>query len=107
MKPKCDVCGKYCGWMSDVGIPYGCKYDWDGTPEPLDEERWCKKCANNKQIKFEEEIIKNGEGVFRYCNWWQIPSFVSKALKKTGYKMNRKSDNTCFILTKLLTNSPE
>lgn len=97
-KPKCSICSKYCGYGSDRGIRYGCNYTPD--PEPLDEEYFCTKCAIIKQHQMEEEIIKNGEGDFRYCNWWQIPSFVSKALKSTGYSMTRNSGNTVFILSK-------
>ena len=98
-KPRCQVCGVFCGYMADVGIPYGCKYTPD--PEPLDEEYFCKIHAKENQYKFEQKIIENGEGEFRYCSWWQVPSFVSKALKKTGYKMVRNDRNSCYILTKV------
>jgi len=94
-KPRCK-CGKYSGYFGDVGIPYGCKYTPD--PEPLDEEYFCKKCAKAEQERFEEAILKNGEGRFSYCYWWQIPLFVKMALAKTGYSMTRSSDNTHYIL---------
>lgn len=96
-KPRCG-CGKYCGYTADCGIPFGCKYTPD--PEPLDEEYFCNNCSMVEQEKFEKAILKNGEGVFSYCYWWQKPSFVFRALKKTGFEMNRSSDNTHFILNK-------
>lgn len=96
-KPRCG-CGKYSGYFGDVGVKYGCKYTPD--PEPLDQNYFCKKCASLEKDKFVEAILKNGEGRFDYCNWWQIPLFVKMALNKTGYRMVRSSDNTHFILSK-------
>lgn len=97
LKPRCN-CGKYSGYHSDVGIKYGCKYTPE--PEPLDEERFCLKCSKIETDRFVVAILKNGEGRFNYCNWWQTPLFVKIALEKTGYSMKRSSDNTHYILTK-------
>jgi len=83
LKPKC--------------IVYGCADP--EAPEPYDPEYFCKNCAKKEQKTLEESIKKHGEGEF-YNEWWQRPDFVNKALKKTGYEMERKSDNTIFILKK-------
>lgn len=97
-KPKCSICSKYCGYEADRGTRYGCNYTPD--PEPLDEEYFCNKCAIIKEKQMELEIIKNGDGEFYYCNWWQVPSFVRRALDKTKFVMKRNSNNSAYILTK-------
>jgi len=76
-KPKCQICGVYCGYSADSGTTYGCS-DYD-SPEPFDPDFWCKKCAK-KEYK---RALVEGEKMYVY---WQMPNWQIKALKKLGLK---------------------
>jgi len=88
-KPRCQTCGRYCGYGADNGIPYGCTDP--GAPEPLDPEYWCKICAKKEYKK--ALILK--EKMYVY---WRMPDWQSKALEKLGlvkidHKLVKKPKN--------------
>jgi hypothetical protein len=72
---KCCVCGKFCSWNSDRGIPYGCSDP--NNPEPYDLEYFCDSCAKKEY----EKSLEQGENMYVY---WEKPLWQIKAMKELG-----------------------
>lgn len=89
--PKCCNCGKFCGWMADNGIVYGCADP--GAPEPYDPDYWCKKCAKKEYVT----ALIEKEKMYIY---YQMPNWQIKALKKLNLGKVTVTGIPKLILTK-------
>lgn len=97
MKPRCNKCNKFCAYStSDCGTPYGCNYGYDETPEPLDEQYFCKVCKKEEYDKMIKNKDWQKEGKFN-CYWWVKPAWFIKAIKKAGFELKKKGVDYSLI----------
>ena len=80
---KCCVCGKFCSWNSDRGIPYGCSDP--NNPEPYDLEYFCDSCAKKEY----EKSLEQGENMYVYWEkpLWQIKAMIELGLVERDYRL--------------------
>lgn len=77
----CDDCGLFTKWEGiDVGTPFGTK-DYE-DPEPLDEEHFCPKHA---QEHYEEAME---HGLLGRSGYWEKPAWEVRAAKDQGLTYN-------------------
>lgn len=93
-KPRCG-CGKYVGYQADNGTYYGCSDP--ESPEPYDPTYFCKTCANEEYYKM-IMFCELYDGKEFQCSWWIKPEWYMKAIKKSGYVLQKEQGTFMYKL---------